>query len=326
MPVRAKITATGSYLPAAKIDNTALTQFPPGSIPLIERKTGIRSRRHADPSESTSDLAIRAASACLAKAGCTARDLDAILLATSSPDRLQPATATRVQFELGAEQAFAFDINSVCSGAVYALAVADSFLRTGFCNHILLIASEVYSRLLNPQDFSTYPYFGDGAGAVLLSRTEEDRGVLHTLLKTDGSGSEIIQIPAGGTLLPCKAVTRDADLFFKMNGKAVFDFATTRGVEIIVELLRTSGISRQDIRYFILHQANSNILSKIAEEVGVSFDRFAMNVAEYGNTAAASVLIALDEVLESKNVCNGDYLVLAAFGGGLSWGASLIRI
>lgn len=166
------ILSTGSYVPAKIVSNAELVQFPASALPLIEAKTGIRSRHYAAPDECTSDLAINAARRCLEKAGVAAQQLDAIIVATSSPDRIQPATATRVQHELGAVRAFAFDINSVCSGAVYGIYLADMMVRSGTCRHGLVIGAEVYSRFLNPEDFSTYPYFGDGAGAVLFGASD----------------------------------------------------------------------------------------------------------------------------------------------------------
>jgi len=304
-----------------------LTQFPPNGLQLIEAKTGIKYRRHAAPGELTSDLAVRAAQVCLGKAGVHAADVDAIILATSSPDRIQPATATRVQHQLGATKAFAFDINSVCAGAVYGICLADSLIRANTCKTVLLVASEVYSRFLNPSDFSTYPYFGDGAGAILFCRDDADTaGVIESVLGSDGSGANLIQIPAGGSALKVSEITNPKDAFFQMDGKAVYGFATSKAPEIIRDVLAKAGIDRSAVKFVIPHQANINIIKEIASKVGIEFSRFVTNLDRFGNTAAASIPLALDELFESGKVEDGDVLVTVGFGGGLSWGANVISL
>ena len=201
-PLRSKIVATGSFVPTKVVKNEDMTQFPPAATLLIAAKTGVRERRHASEGECTSDLAAHAAKAALAKANMAPDCVDCIVLATSSPDRIHPATATRVQHEIGATRAFAFDLNSVCTGGIYALAVADAFIRTGLCKNALVIASEVYSKFLNREDISTYPYFGDGAGAVLLEASHTGEGLQNVLLRSDGSGADVIQVPGGGSMKP----------------------------------------------------------------------------------------------------------------------------
>jgi 3-oxoacyl-[acyl-carrier-protein] synthase-3 len=307
------------------ITNDALTQFPAQLLPLIEQKTGVRSRSHAKSSQCTSDLAIAASSRCLAKANFDPGHLDAIILATSSPDRLQPATASRVQSEIGALNAFAFDINAVCSGGVFALHVADAFIKAGIYKNILVVAAEIYSRFLDPSDFSTYPYFGDGAGAVLLVASEStDKGIVKSLLKTDGSGADIIQVPAGGSMLPFNQLKNPKDLYFKMVGKEVFDFAITRGTEIIQEIIKEAQIDKDQLCFIIPHQANINIIKELSSRLDINFNKFFTNLERYGNTAAASVLISLDELMDSGKIRNNDTVLLVAFGGGFSWGSNLI--
>lgn len=323
---KVKILSTGSYLPENVIENSQLDQFPASAIPLIEQKTGVKSRRFADKSQCTSDLAINAGVRCLKKAQFDPRDLDVIVLATSSPDRIQPATATRVQAKMGASRAYAFDVNSVCSGGVFALHVADSLIKAGHCDNALVVASEVYSRHLNPADFSTYPYFGDGAGALLLSGGQNDNaGVIRTILRSDGSGHDVIQIPAGGTMLPFSEVKDRRDFYFRMRGKEVYQFVVSRGTEIINELIEVTGTSKDRIEFVIPHQANVNMIKELSRRLDIEYDRFFVNLDRYGNTAGASVLIALDELMASGKVGDGDAVILAAFGGGLSWAASLIR-
>jgi 3-oxoacyl-[acyl-carrier-protein] synthase III len=324
-PSFSKVVGTGSYLPDKVLRNEDLKQFPPPSIALIAEKTGVRERRHAAEGESTSDLAARAGLAALTIGKLNPADLECIVLATSSPDRFQPATATRVQQLLGATRAFAFDVNSVCTGGVYALAIADSFIQSGFCRNALVIAAEVYSRFLNPQDISTYPYFGDGAGAILLGTTQGERGIPKIILKTDGGGAEVIQVPGGGSMKPFAACNLQ-DVFFRMRGREVFQFAITKGAEVIEELLSSTGLAKDAIACVITHQANINIISEISQRIAIPKEKFFVNLERYGNTAAASVFIALDEALAEGAAKQGDYVIMAAFGGGLSWGASLIKL
>jgi len=323
----AVIASTGSYLPETVVSNEDLKQFPQEAIKLIGEKTGVFYRRMASDKECTSDLAVQAAIACLDRIAYSPEMVEGILLATSSPDRMQPATAARLQHIIGAKKAFAFDINSVCSGSTFGITVADALIKSGYCENILLVASEVYSKIMNRKDFSSYPFFGDGAGAVLFQacNTSSD-GVLHSCLRTDGSGSDTISVPAGGTMLPFVKMANTRLAFFKMKGIDVFNFAVDKGSEIILQLLKEADVHINDIKCFICHQANANIIHKIAGILDVSADRFFMNLSSYGNTAAASVLIALDEAISTGVVAKGDLVVTVAFGGGFSWGANLIRI
>ena len=323
----AVIFSTGSCLPETVVSNADLTQFPREAIHLIGEKTGVFYRRMASDKECTSDLAAHAAMKCLDIIGYSPQLVEGILLATSSPDRMQPATATRVQHIIGAKKAFAFDINSVCSGSTFGIALAGALIKSGYCENILLVASEIYSRIMNRKDFSSYPFFGDGAGAVFFQASETSTdGVLHSCLRTDGSGSDVISVPAGGTMLPFSEMTNAESAFFRMRGIDVFNFAVDKGPEIILQLLKEANVCVSDIGCFICHQANVNIIHKIADILDVSTDLFFMNLSSYGNTASASVLIALDEAISTGVIAKGDLVVTVAFGGGLSWGANLIRI
>lgn len=322
---RAVIHSTGSYLPEKIIHNEDFKQFPKSSKLLISQKTGVFSRRCAEDKECTSDLAAKAAKKCLEKINFPVEKVKAIIVSTSSPDRLQPATATRVQHLLGAVNAFSFDINSVCSGSTYGICLSNSLIRSRTTDNVLFIASEVYSKILNKKDFSTYPYFGDGAGAILFVK-DNYKGVIHSVLKTNGSGSDTICVPGGGTMMPYERITDPNAAFFKMKGKDVFEFAVSKGSEVISQLLGEAGVNPKDIKCFICHQANINILLKIADIIEVPMDRFYANLFRYGNTASASVPIALDEAITRDVVREGDLIITAAFGGGLSWGANLIRL
>jgi 3-oxoacyl-[acyl-carrier-protein] synthase III len=322
----AVIQSTGSYVPEKMIHNEAMAQFSGVAKLLISKKTGVFCRRHADKDQCTSDLALKAARCCLDRIEFPAHEIESIMLSTSSPDRMQPATATRLQYLLGATHAFAFDINSVCSGSTYGIALAQAMIRSGTCANVLFIAAETYSKILDPDDFSTYPYFGDGAGAILFGTGGSQKGVIGSILGTDGSGNDVICVPAGGTMLPIPRIEDPKSAYFHMKGRDVFKFAIEKGTQVIERLLAKAGLSASDISYFICHQANVNILLKIAEQLGVSEDRFYMNLFRYGNTASASVPIALDEAITRGFISEGDLVVTAAFGGGLSWGANLIQV
>ncbi len=321
------VCATGSYLPELEINNEDLTQFSLEAQALIREKTGVLSRRNSPEDICTSDLAVQAAFACLKKADFPAGELEAVVVSTSSPDRMQPATATRVQHLIGARNAFAFDINSVCSGSSYGIALADAMIKSGNHDNVLFIAAEMYSKILNKKDYSTYPYFGDGAGAVLFrAGNESGRGVLRSCLKTDGGRHDTICVPGGGTMLPFEKMTNPRLAFFKMKGIDVFSFTIDKGPEIIRQICREAGIDLNDIDCFICHQANINIIHKIAEEIAMPVERFFVNLHKYGNTASASIPVALDEAIADGVIAKGNLVLTVAFGGGLSWGANLIRL
>lgn len=322
----AAIRATGSYVPENTVHNESLDQFPKAAQLLISQKTGVISRRHAGPDQCTSDLALPAAGRCLENGDFSPSKVEAIILSTSSPDRIQPATAARLQYLLGAVNAFAFDINSVCSGSTFGIALAQSLIGSKTCSNVLYVAAEVYSKILNPKDFATFPYFGDGSGAILFTAREEERGVLGSVLATDGSGHNTICIPGGGTMLPFERMPDSKAAFFQMKGREVYSFAVAKGTEVITRLLEKTQIPIDAIKCFICHQANVNIIIKIAENLGVAEDKFYMNMFRYGNMASASVPIALNEAMEKQIIGAGDLIVTAAFGGGLSWGANLIQL
>lgn len=319
------IKATGSYLPDKVVFNEELTQFPEDSRPRIAIKTGVLSRRIAPDEACTSDLAIQAGRACLRKANFPAEQLQGIVLSTSSPDRVQPPTATRTQAGLGASQAFAFDINSVCAGSTYGICMADALIRSERFENVLFIAAEMYSKILNPNDFGTAPYFGDGAGAILFEAGNGAKGVQHSCLGSDGHLCEEVGVFGGGTMIPFKRLPHPNSIYLKMNGRAIKEFATKRGTEIIVRLARETGISLDEVDCFLCHQANINILKEISSTLNIPFEKFYVNLDRYGNTASASVIIAMDEAIECNMIREGSQVVTVAFGGGLNYGANLIR-
>ncbi|WP_394522596.1 3-oxoacyl-ACP synthase III family protein [Lacrimispora sp. JR3] len=315
----AYIVNTAQYLPAKEISNSELTQFPPKYRQLIEEKAGIKTRRHVTD-ECTSDIGALAVKQLLKKTGMDPSGIDALICATSSPDRIQPATATRIQEICGLKNAFCFDLNSVCSGGIYGLKIASALIKDGIKN-VIVVAAEVYSRLLNPKDIATYPYFGDGAAAVLVS----GHGLYElkdVLLFSDGSGCDVIQIPAGGSMLPAPAVKKERDYYFSMDGQSVYRFACEKGSALIETLAERNVVAADRI---ITHQANRNIIKEIARRTNLPEETFFINVEKYANTAGASVLIALNEYLESEKANEEDHVFLAAFGGGLSWAGCYLK-
>jgi 3-oxoacyl-[acyl-carrier-protein] synthase-3 len=241
---------------------------------------------------------------------------------------VQPPTATRTQAGLGAPQAFAFDMNSVCAGSTYGMCVSDALIRSGRYENVLFIAAEMYSKILNPNDFSTLPYFGDGAGAVLFEAAangDSDKGIRHSCLGSDGHLCEEVGVFGGGTIIPFKRLPHPNSVYLKMNGRAIKEFALRRAPEIMARLASESGISFDEVDCVICHQANINIIKEISSQLNIPFEKFYINLDRYGNTASASVIIALDEAIECNMIREGSLVVAVSFGGGLNYGANLIQ-
>lgn len=321
------IIGTGSYLPPHEIANESLQQFPATSLPLIAQKTGILARRHAESHVLTSDLGFEAATRCLERAAVEPSQVDVVILGTSTPDKPIPATATKVATRLGAVNALCYDLNSVCSSAVVALQQARSFIVSGYARNVLIITADCYSKILNPRDFSTYPYFGDGAGAVLLSGSIRSRlELLDGVFGSDGSGYETITVAKTASAAPPPDGGSVPPYYFQMNGRAVMEFVTSRVPGAITQLLVKHGVQADSVSALILHQANINIIREIGRQLNIPADRVFHNLERYGNTAAASVLIALDEYLRSSAPAPSSYIITCAFGGGLTWGSNLIKV
>lgn len=323
------IIAAGSYLPGEAIHNEQLTQFPKEKHSLIYEKTGILNRHYADTNEATSDLATKAGRACLAQQHFHTESVDAVILSTSTPDCIIPSSAPTVQYNLGLANAFAFDVNAVCSGGVAALLIAHSMICAARAKTVLVVAADTYSRFLNKADFSTAPYFGDGAGAILLHGSSDESvsnyHLVDILLKSDGSGSSLIQIPNSGSRMPtgdCMSKER----YFKMNGRAVFDFAVRAGTSITEELLQRNRVAVKELRWLIPHQANLRICEQIAENLGLARDILYTNLDRCANTASASCLVALSEIINEPNHKTSGYVCIPVFGGGLTYGAALLRV
>ena len=321
----AYIHSFGTYIPPREISNEELSQFPPASLVRIKIKTGVEKRRFSDGGLS-SDLAARAAADCLSKSPFPRDSVDTVILATSTPDRMIPATAALVSEKLKIKNAFAFDINSVCSGGLAALMLAASLVESGTAANVLVIAADVYSRILNPRDFSTYPYFGDGAAALIVSREKSGIKIGRSLFRSDGSGYGVITVKAGAAEIRPVDLKTPSDSYFSMNGREVFDFAVSRVPEVILHLMDRYGISMCEVRQFILHQANINIIEKISDVIGSDISMFFTNLQKYGNMAGASCLVALSEYLDSSPKIKDGFIILSSFGGGLSWGALSLEI
>ncbi|MBF0459823.1 MAG: ketoacyl-ACP synthase III [Magnetococcales bacterium] len=323
----ARIIGSGSYLPERTLTNAELASSLDTTDEWIRSRTGIAERRIAAPGEWTSDLAVLAAERALAYAGIAADSLDFILVATTTPDLIFPATATIVQRKLGAtrRQVPAFDIQAVCAGFIYALSMADSLIRSGAARRVLVIGAETMSRIMDWRDRATCILFGDGAGAVILeSCAEPGRGILSTHLHADGSYEELLRTDGGLSrgLLVDAASGRG---FTHMRGNEVFKQAVKALEGLVDETLTANGLEKSQIDWLVPHQANIRIIHSTAKRLGMAMDRVVMTIDRHGNTSAASVPLALDEAVRDGRIQPGQLLLLEAFGGGFTWGSALVR-
>jgi len=325
--INSQIIGSGACSPEKVIPNSFFEYLVKDADEWIFSRTGIRERRFAREDQSTSDLAIIAAKNALANSGIAAEEIDCIVLGTSTPDMSLPSTACMVQKEIGAKNAFAFDINAVCSSFVYALEIADNFIRCGKYKTVLAIGADTYSKILDFDDKTTAPLFGDGAGAVIVRATgEADKGILCTYMRSDGHGWPLIQVPSSGSRKPVTPATIAArENTFKMAGKQVYVFATEVIPEIILELCKKGGIDPSDLTYIIPHQANIRMIDFISKKFGYPKERFLLNLDRCGNTSAASVALVMAENMNNGKIKPGDLVLTMGFGGGLSWGGLLIR-
>lgn len=320
---RSVLTGVGAHLPARVLTNAELAKLVDTSDEWIVERTGIKERRIAGDNEKTSDLAIEAAKKALARAGRSPADVDLIVLATATPDLTFPATAARVQAALGVTRGMAFDMQAVCSGFIYALATADNFLRLGQATCALVIGAETFSRILDWNDRTTCVLFGDGAGAVVLeakpAQEAGERGVISTFLRTDGRDHDLLYVDGG----PSQTKTVG---HLRMEGKEVFKRAVTHISGAMVEATKRAGVKIEDVDWFVPHQANQRILDGVAKKLSIPAEKVITTVAWHGNTSAASVPLALDSAVSAGKIKDGDLVLLEAMGGGLTWGAALIRI
>jgi 3-oxoacyl-[acyl-carrier-protein] synthase-3 len=321
------ILGTGSYLPRQHLTNADVAARVPGADPeWIARKTLIEGRRFAAPDEATSDLAAHAAVAALQRAGLPADRVDYLIVSTSTPDSPQPPTSALVQAAIGAHRAACLDINTVCSGFVFGLALARSLVAMNPETVVLLVAADVYSRILDFDDRRTAVLFGDGAGAAVVGAVPEPYGVLDIELVTRGEAHRLIHVDAGGSRLPASGDTVAAgDHFFRMDGRGVRDFVMDGVPPVLAELLKRADLTAQDVDHFVPHQANGMMLRELVDLAGLQGAHTHRTLEEYGNTGSASVPITLDAAARSGALGDGDLVLLAGFGGGMAVGASVLR-
>jgi len=315
-----RILGTGGYLPEKILTNHDLEALVDTSDSWIRERTGIEQRHIAAADETTCDLAEQAARQALAMAAVEASELDLIVVATTTPDQIFPSSACLLQARLGNSGAAAFDVQAVCTGFIYALAVADRFIRSGGAQRALVVGAETMSRIVDWQDRGTSVLFGDGAGAVVLGAAAEP-GILSTHLHADGSYSELLQVPGGVS----RGYPEASDRFLKMRGNEVFRMAVNTLGRIVDETLAANGMSREDIDWLVPHQANNRIIAATARKLRMPLERVVLTVARHGNTSAASVPLALNEAVRDGRIQRGETLLLEAFGGGFTWGSALVR-
>jgi len=320
----ATIIATGSYLPDNILTNDDMTKLVETSDEWIESRTGIKQRR-ISTGENTSDLAFEAAKRALAKTKLNATDLDLIICATITPDFVMPSVACMVQDRLGASKAAAFDLSAACTGLVYAMGIATSFIESGMYTNILIIGAETLSKTLDWTDRSTCVLFGDGAGAVILSASEK-KGILSVHLVSDGSKQDYLCLPAIPLSNPfVKSEGDNSHPTITMKGQEVFKFAVRSITDLIKTALKKADTTEEEIKYIVAHQANLRILEHAAKSSGISLDKFFVNLDKYGNTSAATIGIALDEMVQKDMLQAGDKIILVGFGGGMTSGAILVE-
>ena len=323
--MRARIAGTGSYVPERVLTNAELERLVATSDTWIVERTGIRERRIAAPGETCSDLGTRAAERALEAAGVAAADLDLILVATCTGDAPLPSTACLIQQRLGAVRAAACDLSAACCGFVYALGVGDAYVKTG-SRHVLVIGAEVMSMLMDWTDRGTCILFGDGAGAVVLSPSEGERGILSSHLHSDGNLWDLICVPGGGSRIPpSEKMLAERLQYMKMKGNETFKVAVKTLEEVAREALSANHLAVEDIDLYVPHQANLRIIKAVAERLGLPMEKVVLNMDRYGNTSAASIPLALDEAVREGRVKDGSLVMIEAFGSGLTWASAVIR-
>jgi 3-oxoacyl-[acyl-carrier-protein] synthase-3 len=325
-PLRAAISAVATYVPERILTNAELATRLDTSDEWIVARTGIRERRVGAPGETTSRMGAEAVRRLMAKRGVGPDDIDAILVATVTPDMLFPATACLIQDQVGLRHVWGFDLSAACSGFLYALTTGAQLVASGAHNRVVVVGADLMSSIIDPLDRTTAVLFGDGAGAALLEPAEPGYGILDFYHRVDGSGRDDLMMPAGGSLLPPSIATVTArQHFLRQNGRAVFKFAVTTMVESVQVLLKRNDLTPSDIAMLVPHQANQRILDATAERLGLPHERVATVLARYGNTTGATLPLALDGALSEGKIKRGDLVVFTAVGAGFTSGATLMR-
>jgi 3-oxoacyl-[acyl-carrier-protein] synthase III len=326
MATYAAITGWGMAVPERVLTNADLERIVNTSDEWIQTRTGIRERRVVGPGESTSTLSTEAGRRALEQAGLAPTEIDLIILATCTPDRPFPATACTVQANLGIPRAAAFDVVAACSGFVYGLSVANSMIQSGAARNVLFIAADIFTHYINWNDRNTCVLFGDGAGAVVLQPSEQRYGQLSSVLGASGKDEDLMAVDAGGTRLPATAeLLEQGRQYVYMNGREIFKLAVRGMGDSSAQAIAEAGLAKDDIALVLPHQANLRIIEATAKRLEMPMERVFVNLDRYGNTSAATIPIALAEAVAQDRIKDGDYLLLTAFGGGLTWASSVIR-
>jgi len=324
--IRARITGTGSALPERVVTNHDLEKIVDTSDQWIVERTGIRERRFAEEGDTLSDYAAVAAQRAMEQAGIAPEDVDIIICGTVTPDWHLPASACFIQERLKAVNAFAFDVIAGCSGFLYGLGIADQYIRTGAAKCAVVIGAELLSKFIDWEDRATCVIFADGAGAAVLQAEEGEYGILGSVLHSAGEAADLICIPGGGTMYPPSEQTlANKQHYIKMKGSETFKLAIRRLTEVCLEVLREEGFDPSAMKYFIPHQANKRIIDAVAHRLELTDSQCVINVDRMGNTSAASIPIALDEINREGRLGEGDLVLFAAFGAGLTWASALVR-
>lgn len=320
--IHSRISGTGSYLPAKVLTNADLEKMVDTTSDWIVERTGIRERHIAAENETTCDLAEQAARRAIQAAGIANKDIDLIIVATTTPDRIFPSTACLLQDRLEIRGCAAFDVQAVCTGFVYALGIADKFIRTGAARHALVVGAETLSRIIDWTDRGTCVLFGDGAGAVVVS-ADSKPGIINSHLHADGRYKELLTVPAG--ISQGYDLVQNNKAFVQMQGNEVFKVAVNTLGRIVDETLEKNGLKKNDITWLVPHQANMRIISATAKKLDMSMDHVVVTVDRHGNTSAASIPLAFDEAVRDGRIQRGDTLLMEAFGGGFTWGSVLLK-
>ena len=324
--MKAKISATAKYLPKKTLTNKDLEKMVETSDEWILSRTGIEKRHLVEEGEATSDMCKHVANDLLRKANKRPEEIDLILIATSTPDFPVVSTAALVQDKISATNAWGYDIVAACTGFVYAMETGAKLVESGKYQNVIVIGADTMSSIIDYTDRNTCIIFGDGAGGVLLEPSENDNGVLDSILCADGSGEKYLTVPAGGSLNPASKDTVNKRMHYVyQDGKTVFKFAVKNMADVSKQILDNNNLTGEDIKLFIPHQANKRIIDAAAERCGLRDDQVLVNINKYGNTTAGTIPIALDDAVEEKMLEKGDILLFAAFGGGFTWGSMLIK-
>ncbi len=325
--IKAKISGIGKYIPHKVLTNQDLEKMVETNDEWITSRSGIKERHLASPHETSMTMGVKAAEKAIEMANIPKEDIEMIIFCTTTPDLIFPASACLAQDKLKIPNAGTFDVEAACSGFIYGISMANAYVTSGMFKNVLVIASETLSRVTDWQDRNTCVLFGDGAGAVIISRNEDDdSGFLGFRLRGDGSYKDLLYLEAGGSYKPASHDTVDKKLhYIKMNGNATFKVAVRFMADVLEELLKVLKLKTEDIHLLVPHQANIRIINSVAERLNFPIDKVFINLSKYGNMSAATIPVALTEALEEGRIKKGDLVALVAFGGGLTWGASVLK-